>query len=172
MATLTASRQRPAESFRIHEDAPSTEDTQMNENELREQEEGDERDKEKGDPEAVDNPESEYSESSDDETEESSIQRDMEKLQDTFPGFKQKYRLIKRIGEGWNPPSLSLVTLAQLTRSITQAPFPPSTRQSTWITGTMTTRGTRRRTIHLCHLVRLENTRPCSVLWTVCGLTK
>lgn len=28
---------------------------------------------------------------------------DMRKLQNAFPGFKQKYRLIKRIGEGMCP---------------------------------------------------------------------
>lgn len=45
--------------------------------------------------------ESECSESSDDEAVESShIQQDMERLQNTFAGFRQKYRLIKRIGEG------------------------------------------------------------------------
>lgn len=40
------------------------------------------------------------SESSDDGVVDNGVQLDMEKLQDSFPGFRQKYRLIKRIGEG------------------------------------------------------------------------
>ncbi|RCI12702.1 hypothetical protein L249_0613 [Ophiocordyceps polyrhachis-furcata BCC 54312] len=39
-------------------------------------------------------------ESSDDEQVESTVQADMDKLQQDFPGFRDKYRLIKRIGEG------------------------------------------------------------------------
>lgn len=42
----------------------------------------------------------EAEESSDDEQVESSVQADMNKLQTDFPGFRDKYRLIKRIGEG------------------------------------------------------------------------
>lgn len=38
--------------------------------------------------------------SSDDGIVDPNIQYDMEKLQDTFPDFRQQYRLIKRIGEG------------------------------------------------------------------------
>lgn len=37
---------------------------------------------------------------SEDETFESSVQADMDKLSDDFPGFRGKYRLIKMIGEG------------------------------------------------------------------------
>ncbi|KAK7409114.1 Cell division control protein 7 [Neonectria punicea] len=39
-------------------------------------------------------------ESSEDETVDRSVQADMDKLQSDFPGFRNKYRLIKRIGEG------------------------------------------------------------------------
>ncbi len=45
-------------------------------------------------------PESEDSESDDDEPINRAVQEDMEKLQNAFPGFRDKYRLIKRIGEG------------------------------------------------------------------------
>lgn len=48
-----------------------------------------------------DGQESEYSESSEEGIPDNShIQQDMEKLQNCFVGFRQKYRLIKRIGEG------------------------------------------------------------------------
>ncbi|PFH60172.1 hypothetical protein XA68_11360 [Ophiocordyceps unilateralis] len=43
---------------------------------------------------------SESMESSDDEQVETAVQADMDKLQRDFPGFRDKYRLIKRIGEG------------------------------------------------------------------------
>ncbi|EAQ92102.1 hypothetical protein CHGG_00337 [Chaetomium globosum CBS 148.51] len=101
--TIPASRRRAEslrtepQSFRIHEDVPSTEDTEMNESapqvnddveqetELLEE----------------DGQESEYSESSEDEAPaDGHFQQDMERLQDSFAGFRQKYRLIKRIGEG------------------------------------------------------------------------
>lgn len=39
-------------------------------------------------------------ESSEDEAVDRTVQADMEKLQGDFPGFRNKYRLIKRIGEG------------------------------------------------------------------------
>ncbi|GJN86919.1 cell cycle protein kinase [Purpureocillium lilacinum] len=39
-------------------------------------------------------------EASDEEQIESSVQADMDKLTEDFPGFRDKYRLIKRIGEG------------------------------------------------------------------------
>lgn len=45
---------------------------------------------------------------SDDEQVESSVQSDMDKLASDFPGFRGKYRLIKRIGEGrWQLNSLT-----------------------------------------------------------------
>ncbi|GAB1317115.1 Cell division control protein 7 [Madurella fahalii] len=125
MATVMSARSRPAESFRIHEDVPSTEDTEMNESALQDYRDDDDdadadadaaddddRDQDQDqdqdqdhDQEApgedADGQQSEYSESSEDEiTEDANIQQDMERLQNTFAGFRQKYRLIKRIGEG------------------------------------------------------------------------
>ncbi|KAI1810647.1 kinase-like protein [Poronia punctata] len=49
--------------------------------------------------EADDDPESESTEDEDD-TIDTAVQRDMMKLQATFPHFREEYRLIKRIGEG------------------------------------------------------------------------
>lgn len=57
---------------------------------------------EEGEPEAeaeVED-EDEDEESSDDDDVDKTVLSDMEKLQRDFPGFKDKYRLIKRIGEG------------------------------------------------------------------------
>jgi len=104
MATPMPARRRHAEtyqaetpSFTIHEDAPSTEDTEMNESALHDDDET-----ERGvELLEEDGQESEYSESSDDGVPENSyIQQDMEKLQNCLAGFRQRYRLIKRIGEG------------------------------------------------------------------------
>lgn len=39
-------------------------------------------------------------ESSEDEAVDRGVQEDMDKLQSDFPGFRNRYRLIKRIGEG------------------------------------------------------------------------
>jgi cell division control protein 7 len=111
MATVMPARRRQGESFqaetqsfRIHEDAPSTEDTEMNESALQEDDEAEH----DGEVLEDDGQESDYSESSDDEVPENShIQQDMEKLQNCFAGFRQKYRLIKRIGEGSHPPAPS-----------------------------------------------------------------
>ncbi|KAK4097047.1 kinase-like protein [Parathielavia hyrcaniae] len=104
MATVAPARrprddlfQAESQSFRIHEDAPSTGDTEMNESALQDDYEA----KHGDDALEEDGQESEYSESSDDEVPENShIHHDMEKLQNCFSGFRQKYRLIKRIGEG------------------------------------------------------------------------
>ena len=131
MATVVSARRRRAESFRaeplgqsfrIHEDAPSTEDTEMHDSPLRDQDddhdghdEDDEEDEEDADEDDDDNTEhqhdgsepidedaeSEYSESSEENApDDSHFQQDMERLQNCFVGFRQKYRLIKRIGEG------------------------------------------------------------------------
>lgn len=106
MASLMTSRNRhvdafqaDSQSFRIHEDAPSTEDTEMNESALQEE---DEAEQENEPLEEEDGQNSDYSDSSEDEPpdEDSHFQQDMEKLQNAFVGFRQKYRLIKRIGEG------------------------------------------------------------------------
>ncbi len=105
MATVIPARRHRAESFCIHEDAPSTADTEMNESALQEDDEAEQEDDLV---EEADGHESEYSESSEEEAPESShhIQQDMERLQNTFAGFRQKYRLIKRIGEGWHASHL------------------------------------------------------------------
>ncbi|KAM7219667.1 kinase-like protein [Rhypophila decipiens] len=93
-------------SFRIHEDVPSTEDTQMNED----VEHGDldldedleeETEEQVEDQQEQEYPESEVSESSEDDgVVDGNILLDMEKLQSAIPGFRNQYRLIKRIGEG------------------------------------------------------------------------
>ncbi|KAL2017211.1 hypothetical protein VTK56DRAFT_2418 [Thermocarpiscus australiensis] len=73
----------------------------MNESAVQEEEEPDERREHERNPEEADGLDSDYSESSEDETtDDVNIQQDMEKLQNSFAGFRQKYRLIKRIGEG------------------------------------------------------------------------
>lgn len=51
-------------------------------------------------PEDADEEDEEEDDSSEDEQIESSVQADMDQLADDFPGFRGKYRLIKRIGEG------------------------------------------------------------------------
>ncbi|KAF4509402.1 hypothetical protein G6O67_003578 [Ophiocordyceps sinensis] len=62
-----------------------------------EAEDGDGGDDDGGDDEDGDDDDNE---SSEDEQVESGVQADMERLQRDYPGFKEKYRLIKRIGEG------------------------------------------------------------------------
>ncbi|KAK3319580.1 kinase-like domain-containing protein [Cercophora scortea] len=118
MASVAPTRrqQRP-DAFRIHEDVPSTEDTEMNEDMLREEDEEVEVEEEDEEEEAeveqeqdeeedqaeepLDDNDSNFTESSEDEGPvDSNIQRDMENLQKAFPGFRNQYRLIKRIGEG------------------------------------------------------------------------
>ncbi len=89
-------RRRRADSFEIHEDVPSTEDTEMND-EIPEEEAIMEHE------EDIEDQESNYSDSSEDEPIDRTVQDDMERLQDCFPRFREKYRLIKRIGEGLSP---------------------------------------------------------------------
>ncbi|KAM0324650.1 hypothetical protein ACHAQA_008041 [Verticillium albo-atrum] len=92
---MTAVRRRAGDAFEIHEDVPRTEDTEMMaESELRTEEEAPEEE----DPEEAEDDNS--SESSEENNVDSGVQHEMEKLQDSFPGFRDKYRLIKRIGEG------------------------------------------------------------------------
>lgn len=107
---------RPVEdTFDIHEDA-RTEETEVmvNEDEVDDQdaatvgepeveeeepaEEQEEAEEEEEVQEEVEVEEEE--ESSDEEQVESSVQADMDRLQHDFPGFRDRYRLIKRIGEG------------------------------------------------------------------------
>lgn len=100
---MTARRRR-ADSFRIHEDAPSTEDTEMNESALLGDGAG-EPEGELADDDGADCNGTECSESSEDEAaDDRQIHYDMERLQNTFAGFRQNYRLIKRIGEGSHHP--------------------------------------------------------------------
>ena len=94
----TTLRRRRAEEFEIHEDVPSTEDTEMNTDALQEEEDTENVEDEQ-EPEEYDDDDN-ASESSDDGVVDNGVQIDMEKLQNSFPGFRQKYRLIKRIGEG------------------------------------------------------------------------
>ncbi|KAK3314291.1 kinase-like domain-containing protein [Apodospora peruviana] len=105
MTSVAPVRRRRAESFRIHEDVPSTEDTEMNDDV--DQQEGrhhEEEQEQEEDEEQLDEPheeqESEFSSSEDEIVVDANIQHDMEKLQSAFPGFRNMYRLIKRIGEG------------------------------------------------------------------------
>ncbi|KAB5511723.1 kinase-like domain-containing protein [Coniochaeta sp. 2T2.1] len=119
-------RRRPEEPIQIFEDAPpSTEDTQLHEDYEAEAEsttadggadiysddpERDYYEEYLADKEAnneanrytdeTDDGQSDISSSSADEVVETSVQHDMEKLQNAFPDFRKKYRLIKRIGEG------------------------------------------------------------------------
>lgn len=89
---------RPMEdSFDIHEDA-RTEETEV----MVDEDEVDGQDAATivGEPEGEEEAEEEEEESSDDEHVESSVQTDMDRLQEDFPGFRDRYRLIKRIGEG------------------------------------------------------------------------
>lgn len=93
---------RPAEdTFDIHEDARTedTEDTEV----MVDEEDADGQDAttigEPEDEEVVEE-EQEEDESSEDEHVESSVQADMDRLQEDFPGFRDRYKLIKRIGEG------------------------------------------------------------------------
>lgn len=128
MATTT--RRRPATDFDIHQDGPATEDTEMNltdagadedheeEDEHEEEEDADDQghvddddddearfqdEEPEQQPHAEPEPQSEQSEQEGDNlvfSEDEDMDEDMRKLQDAFPGFKHKYRLIKRIGEG------------------------------------------------------------------------
>ncbi|KAK0625170.1 kinase-like domain-containing protein [Bombardia bombarda] len=99
MASAVPVRRRQADSFRIHEDVPSTGETEINEDLLHDEHD----EEEEGEPaeEPLDDQESNFSDSSEDEgAPDSNTMNDMEKLQNCFPGFRNQYRLIKRIGEG------------------------------------------------------------------------
>lgn len=111
MATATIRRRRPHD-FDIHEDGPSTEDTEMNTDALGEEaeieeyaQEGVAQDEQGQELDADQETEQDQEEGvdeddEDDMSEEEVLDEDMRKLQDAFPGFRRKYRLIKRIGEG------------------------------------------------------------------------
>ncbi|XP_044717691.1 kinase [Hirsutella rhossiliensis] len=94
-----------AESFEIHEDARTEETVVMADDEAAsagsEEPRPDDDDDNQG--EATETQEMEADEEqqgSEDDRVESSVQADMDRLQRDYPGFKEKYRLIKRIGEG------------------------------------------------------------------------
>lgn len=112
---MMAVQQRAVEPFDIHEDL-RTEDTVMMVDEEQEahnngnanrataepeqgQEEVDD-DQQTQQAEEEENGEEDDGETSEDEPIDRGVQADMDKLQDDFPGFADKYRLIKRIGEG------------------------------------------------------------------------
>lgn len=63
-------------------------------------EQDDEQDEEEEEEEEEDDEEDDHDDTSDDEQVDANVQADMDKLQTDFPGFKDQYRLIKRIGEG------------------------------------------------------------------------
>lgn len=119
-----AVRRRRPDDFQIHQDGPSTEDTEMNtdaaggrEEDVDEEDQDQDQDQDqsqerrpRGTNRGVDEEEDEEPElDEDDEEEEESdeeeiLDDDMRRLQDAFPGFRRKYKLIKRIGEGvWTP---------------------------------------------------------------------
>ncbi|KAK3368015.1 kinase-like domain-containing protein [Podospora didyma] len=116
MATTVPARRRRADSFRIHEDVhymveeadmigdgfpDLEEEEQQQQEEAPEEVQQEEQEEEEEEGEPAEDMESNFSESSEEDVVvDSNIQYDMEKLGDTFPGFRQKYRLIKRIGEG------------------------------------------------------------------------
>lgn len=93
------------EAFDIHEDA-ATEETEMmlDDDNIEDLDPAALEDHEGAEEEQED--EDEYDESSGEENIEDSVQADMDKLQRDFPGFHDKYRLIKRIGEGTSPTGL------------------------------------------------------------------
>ncbi|KAK1254787.1 hypothetical protein MKX08_008782 [Trichoderma sp. CBMAI-0020] len=99
---MAAAMHRPAEdTFDIHEDA-RTEDTEVM---IDEEDVNDQDATTIGEPEEEEVveeviEEEEEDESSEDEHVESSVQADMDRLQEDFPGFRDRYKLIKRIGEG------------------------------------------------------------------------
>lgn len=103
-----AVRQRATDPFEIHEDARTEETEMMVEDEHDQttdrrqahhtpEPEEEEVDVDEGDEEAE---EDDDDVSSEDEPVDRGVQADMDKLQSDFPGFADKYRLIKRIGEG------------------------------------------------------------------------
>ncbi|KAI1324195.1 kinase-like protein [Xylariaceae sp. FL0255] len=107
----------PKQPFQVHEDEASEPDHDMSDPQSQTQNENDVYD-ENGDPidqedeyENEEEPEPEEQEEDDDDEQcsdssdgedpiDATVQRDMDKLQNAFPRFRDNYRLIKRIGEG------------------------------------------------------------------------
>lgn len=98
---MTMAMQQRPEAFDIHEDA-ATEETEMmlDDEHIQDLDPGAIEGAEEPEEEEEEDDEGEYDDSSEDENIEDSVQADMDKLQRDFPGFHDKYRLIKRIGEG------------------------------------------------------------------------
>jgi cell division control protein 7 len=80
--------------FEIHEDGPETDNCPRDERYALLDNEGDDQDQ--------DEEQDRYSEASDesDGIVDEGVLEDMERLQDTFKGIKDRFRLINRIGEG------------------------------------------------------------------------
>ena len=113
MATAATRRFKPPTSFTIREDTPTEDDNaSMAMDEDAETEERTDVEPEEGE---SDN-ESSFSESgaSEDDAVSDQVTQDMIKLQEGIPGFKDKFRLIKRIGEGM-APNWTLRNLKKLT---------------------------------------------------------
>lgn len=111
METATMAPAVPRQPFAIHEDAPTDEIEMVDESEQQTEEvrpesedavgeEPEEEEMEEEEEEEEEDDASDGSESSDGESAPDHVTQDMERLQRSFPGFKEKYRLIKRIGEG------------------------------------------------------------------------
>lgn len=99
--TSVARRPLPDQPFSIHEDA-ATDEVEMADDPEQQTEEV----RAPSEEEEANAVSEEGDESSDDETAAPGhVVRDMEKLGREIPGIKDKYRLIKRIGEGEFPPS-------------------------------------------------------------------
>jgi cell division control protein 7 len=50
--------------------------------------------------------ESDYGDEDEEEEVDDSVREDMKKLEDTFPGISDRFRLVNRIGEGTDIPSI------------------------------------------------------------------
>lgn len=103
----TVVRRRVDEPFDIHEDARTEETEMMVEDDIDHLADdtaaraaATDEVMDQAEEEAHDQEDEEDEESSEDEQIESSVQADMDKLGTDFPGFRGKYRLVKRIGEG------------------------------------------------------------------------
>lgn len=104
MATVADGRPLAKSSFKIHEDAETSdidEGTEARPVRRPQADYGEAQDAaEDDDTEELAGDDEEGESSDDNEPVDNMVQHDMEKLQETFPSFKSHYRLIKRIGEG------------------------------------------------------------------------
>ncbi|KAI1499277.1 kinase-like domain-containing protein [Biscogniauxia marginata] len=97
-----ADRHLAKESFHIHEDDPPEDEASTQSQTQCAEDDYDDPLEDELDEDGHEIPEDDGDSDSSDENEpiDLTVQHDMEKLQSTFPDFKDKYRLIKRIGEG------------------------------------------------------------------------